>query len=110
MYIHFALPMSSLVEITMMITPSHRLMLYASFDDFLKNFYEPAWWHLWKVYNCIPVEASHFSAIRRSRDGVLFHVWARVQAGYFPAVEVGFIELEERDRALHREEPCHRAG
>ena len=101
--------MSSLLEIGMMIGPGFQLELYATFDEFMKEFCEPAFLHLLMFYNN-SVQPGHFSAIRRARNGVQYHVWARVQAGYFPAVEVRFNEYEERDPTQHPDERNHRAG
>ena len=50
MYIHFTLPMSSLMEINFMITPEFGLMLYADFNDFLENFWKVAFLHLRMFY------------------------------------------------------------
>ena len=108
-YIHFTLPMSSLLEIGMMIDPFFGLELYATFAEFMKEFMKPAFLHLQRFYNGI-VQTNYVSAIRRARNGVQYHVWARVQAGYFPAVEVRFNELEERDITQYPGERNHRAG
>ena len=109
MYIQFTLPMSSLMEINFMITPEHGLMLYADFNDFLENFWKVAFLHLRMFYQGL-VPEDYWSVVREARNGVRFLVWARVQPGDFPAVEVRFKEVEERDITLHPFEQNHRAG
>ena len=109
MYIHFTLPMSSLMEINFMISPEFGLMLYKDFDDFLENFWKVAFLHLEMFYNGL-VPEDYWSVVREARNGVRFLVWARVIPGDSPATEVAFKEVEERDISLHPLEQNHRAG
>ena len=47
-----------------MIMPECEMMLYANFDEFLKEFWQPAHLHLQRFYNGL-VQTDYFSAIRR---------------------------------------------
>ena len=110
MSVQFTLAMDSMIEISFMITRSYNLMLYKDFDEFLQEFWYNAHRHL-QLYLAQQRAEDYWSVIRQSPiDGVQYLVWARVMPGMFPAVEVRFREVEERDITQHPGEHHHRAG
>ena len=102
--------MKSVLEINFMIDRKYDLVLYKSFDQFMQEFWHPAHERL-QYHQMGVVEEDWWSDIRESPiDGVRYGVWAQIMPDSFPAVEVWYHELEERDPTQHPGEWMHRAG
>ena len=109
-YVNFTLPMMSMMEINIMIDRRFDLVLYKSFEQFMQEFLVNARDHL-QLHQMGLVPEDYWSQIRESPiDGVRYLVWARVLPNAFPACEVRFHEVEERDITQHSGEHMHRAG
>ena len=93
-----------------MITPKYNLVLFEDINEFMDIFWFNAHEHL-QLHQTGQVPEDYYRQVRESPiDGVRYLVWARIMPSIFPAVEVRYNEVEERDITKHPEEKCHRAG